>query len=431
MNTEQEDTLVKQYRPLANAAGFGSMLGSGIIIGLSTTLAVWQDGLHLTDSQTGLLSGLLTLMVGFGSLFGGRIAESIGLVKTFNWTNFFYLIGALFCIFSTGVVSLSIGLVIVGLISGMDLPVSLAVISRDAPDKTVNNKLVSFTQIYWQLGTFVSSIGAFIVSKITGTLGARIVFSILAIIALVTWIWRLTSKRFKKFHQLGAEKMDANSDDNNSNVSSDKSVSDVLVHQGAGKYMKYFILIILYYCLWNLLANTWGQFGTYMMRRANASQSLATGAGLVVSFIVLAAVAFFSKVSANNSRITVFVVGGVITFISFVLLGFFGKDIWFIIAAQLAYQVGASFAGEAMYKVWTQESFPTSVRSSIQGIVNGVSRLLCAAFAVVTPALVEPARINGTMWCFSAVVIVYVIIGVMMDKAQKKYGLPDDDKQAK
>lgn len=89
MNTEQEDTLVKQYRPLANAAGFGSMLGSGIIIGLSTTLAVWQDGLHLTDSQTGLLSGLLTLMVGFGSLFGGRIAESIGLVKTFNWTNLF------------------------------------------------------------------------------------------------------------------------------------------------------------------------------------------------------------------------------------------------------------------------------------------------------------------------------------------------------
>ena len=34
--------------PLVGAAGIGSMLGSGIIIGLSATITVWQSGLGLT-----------------------------------------------------------------------------------------------------------------------------------------------------------------------------------------------------------------------------------------------------------------------------------------------------------------------------------------------------------------------------------------------
>lgn len=35
-------TTVKEYSPLAVAAGIGSMLGSGCIVGLSATIPVWQ-----------------------------------------------------------------------------------------------------------------------------------------------------------------------------------------------------------------------------------------------------------------------------------------------------------------------------------------------------------------------------------------------------
>ena len=43
------------YMPLAVAAGIGSMLGSGIIVGLSATITVWQNGLASTP-PVGLLS---------------------------------------------------------------------------------------------------------------------------------------------------------------------------------------------------------------------------------------------------------------------------------------------------------------------------------------------------------------------------------------
>ena len=58
------------YMPLAVAAGIGSMLGSVIIVGLSATITVWQNGLGLDTTQVGLLSGILTFAIAFGSLFG-------------------------------------------------------------------------------------------------------------------------------------------------------------------------------------------------------------------------------------------------------------------------------------------------------------------------------------------------------------------------
>lgn len=69
-----------EYMPLAFAAGIGSMLGSGIIVGLSATIVVWQEGLGLDTTQVGLLSGILTFAIAFGSLFGGRLADKIGRV---------------------------------------------------------------------------------------------------------------------------------------------------------------------------------------------------------------------------------------------------------------------------------------------------------------------------------------------------------------
>ena len=70
----------KKYMPLVGAAGIGSMLGSGIIIGLSATITVWQSGLGLTDGQVGILSGALTFAIAAGSLLAGTITKLFGLI---------------------------------------------------------------------------------------------------------------------------------------------------------------------------------------------------------------------------------------------------------------------------------------------------------------------------------------------------------------
>lgn len=92
-NGETSTSMVKKYRPLAVAAGIGSILGSGIIVGLSATITVWQNGLGLTNSQVGIISGALTFAIAIGSLLAGQITKSFGLVKSFNWLNLIYEIG--------------------------------------------------------------------------------------------------------------------------------------------------------------------------------------------------------------------------------------------------------------------------------------------------------------------------------------------------
>lgn len=411
-------TQKKKYFPLAVASGIGSMLGSGIIVSLSATIPVWQQGLNLSNTQIGILSGTLTFAIAAGSLFGGRLSERIGLIKFFNWINLFYAIGAAICVFSSSFEMLLVGIVVAGIASGADLPTSLTVISRDVPDESTSASLISSTQVFWQVGIFISYICSFVVSKMTGASGARVVFGILTIFAIITWIWRLTSKKFQKFHddadKIHSESLKTEEDGNT-------SIKSVLFGGNKAKYLSMFFAILIFYVLWNILANTWGQFQTFMLVKADASQSLATGSGLVLNLLAFAVSISFTSIAGGKNRNKSFIIGSLIMFFAMVGLALGGTNLWVIIAAIGFYNIGSPLAGEALYKVWTQESFPLEVRSSIQGLINGISRICCALFAFVTPALVMPDRIKTTMWGFAFVIIFSFLAGSYMIRLQKKY----------
>ncbi len=418
------------YMPLAVAAGIGSMLGSGIIVGLSATITVWQKGLGLDAGQVGILSGVMTFAIAFGSLFGGRLADRIGRVLVFNWINLLYAIGAVVCVIAPDFTVLLVGLVIAGLASGADLPISMTIVSHDAPNDKVAAQLVSTTQVFWQIGVFISFICAFLVSTMQGATGGRVVFAILAVFAVVAWAWRLFSPTFRRFH----EEADARDAAAGVAASSGEQVSVfrmLFAGNATGRMLLgFFLAITIFYCGWNLLANTWGQFQTYMFVQANASQSLATGLGIVLNFITLALNIAFASIAGGKYRDKLFFVGMAITIVAMICLAMGGTNLWIIVGATALMNFGSPFAGEAMYKVWTQESFPIEIRASIQGFINGFSRLLCGLFALVTPMLVVPATIKTTMWGFVGVVILELIAGTVMIRMQKKYGT-DEERQLK
>ncbi len=238
-----------------------------------------------------------------------------------------------------------------------------------------------------------------------GLLGARVVFTILSLIALLTWGWRTFSTRLQYFHEAGTARIASVA--SQSNVMNSKSVFQALFKsENRGKLLKFFLAILIFYVGWNLLANTWGQFQTFMLVKANASQSLATGYGIVTQLLGLPLVALYAWIAGSKYRNAAFSVGSVIMFIAISAMAMGGNLLWVIMGAIFLYGLGSNFSGEALYKVWTQESFPMEIRSSIQGIINGISRICCALFAFVTPSLVMPAVIKTTMWCFAALVLV-------------------------
>lgn len=423
MSKQNSSTLVKEYSPLATAAGIGSMLGSGCIVGLSATIPVWQKGLELTAGQVGIISGGLTFAIAFGSLFAGQITKGFGLIRSFNWLNLFYAIGAGVCILSNSFAMLLAGVIVMGISSGADLPISLTVVSHDAPDETTSAQLVSSTQIFWQIGVFISYICSFLLSGIEGVLGARIVFGILFAFALVTWLWRSFSQKFKRFHEEGAARQLAKK--TTQNATQEVSFKTVLFGQNKNKYLGFFAAILIFYVCWNLLANTWGQFQTYALTNAGASQTQATGLGIVLNIVSLATTIVFASVAGGKYRNKAFFIGAFVQFAAMMGMALIGGGAGFIaLAITIAfYNFGNPLAGEAIYKVWTQESFPAEVRASLQGFINGFSRMCCGLFAFVTPFLVAPDRIQTSMYGFAGIVLLATIAGVIMMRLQKKHGV--------
>lgn len=409
----------QKYMPLVGAAGIGSMLGSGIIIGLSATITVWQEGLHLSTGEVGILSGALTFAIAAGSLLAGNLTKLFGLIRAFNCMNILYAAGALLCVLSGNFSMLLAGLILTGFASGADLPISLTVISHDAPDEKTSAGLVASTQVFWQIGVLGSYAMAFIVSCVEGALGARIVFGILCGLAVIAFIWRSFSRKFKEFHLEGDRYRAAEGSKGNSEI----SFSTLFKGSESKKYLSFFLCIIIFYVCWNLLANTFGQFQTYMLVKANASQALATGCGIVLNIAGLICGILFASAAGSKHRNKFFYIGIIIQAAAMIGIALGGGALFMIVAMIACYNIGNQFAGESIYKVWTQESFPSEARASMQGFINGFSRLCCGLFALITPYLVVPERIQTTMYGFAVIVFISAIAGTMMLRFQKKHGV--------
>lgn len=414
-----EKVNVKPYMPLVGAAGIGSMLGSGIIIGLSATITVWQKGLGLTDSQVGILSGGLTFAIAAGSMLAGTITKRVGLIRAFDYMNVLYAIGAVLCVLSGNFPVLLGGMILIGFASGADLPISLTVVSRDAADDKTSASLVALTQVCWQFGALASYVMAFIVAKIEGTLGARIVFGILGGLAVIAFLWRSFSRNVKALHAVGERFRAAEGTEETKEISFTKIISG----KGNGKYLSFFLCITIFYVCWNLLSNTFGQFQTYILVKANASQALATGVGVVLCIVGLLFGIVFAFLAGSKNRNKFFYVGIVIQAAAMIGMAIGSESVFMIVAMIALYNFGTPFAGETMYKIWTQESFPLEARASVQGFINGFSRFCCGVFAVVTPMLVTAERIQMTMVGFAGIVVVSAVAGTIMIRLQKKYGV--------
>ena len=63
-----------------------------------------------------------------------------------------------------------------------------------------------------------------------------------------------------------------------------------------------FFAILVFYVCWNLLANTWGQFQTYALTNAGATQMQATGLGIVLNIISLVTTIIFASVAGGKHR---------------------------------------------------------------------------------------------------------------------------------
>jgi inositol transporter-like SP family MFS transporter len=150
------------------------------------------------------------------------------------------------------------------------------------------------------------------------------------------------------------------------------------------------VALALFYGIVNLSANTGGQFATLLYTElAGVSVSTAGVLGLVVLGISFLSALGFMRAIERPNRMVFFLVGGILYTAAQAIPLVFGISAVTLVAWQALQGIGGAFAGEPMWKIWSQELFPTLLRSSAQGATTFFTRVLAAVVALWTPLLIE------------------------------------------
>ena len=385
---------------LATLAGMASYLDSGVIITVGLSLATWRSELGLSALTLGVISATLTLSIAVGALVGGRLADLLGRRRMFTADLAVYVVGVAMVAAADGPVMIIGGVAVAGLAAGADLPTSIAVVSELAPEGA-RARLVAFTQVMWSVGISVVTVLGFAVSAL-GLTGVRLLFVHLALLGAITWVLRAFSPPLRRLEAeaLGENRMQPQSAMPLRALVSSRSLLGTIALTG------------LFYVAWNLMANTIGQFKVfYLVTVSGADQTLATGLSFVISIISLGTGIAFVRIADTRLRRPLFYVGALLQVVAMAIGALSGGTVLGAMVALLViYNLAYPIAGEALYKVWTQEGFPANARASVQGFTYSVSRLLCAGFALVTPLIAE-ANPAALLWILAGCAAASGLVG--------------------
>lgn len=368
---------------VAVVAGMASFLDAGAIVATGTALVLYQDLFSLTGGDIARLSALLTVMIAIGAFVGGRLGDRYGRRRVFTLTMILYIVGAALLTGAVDASMLYIGLTLVGLAAGADLPVSLAMIAETASDAQ-RGRMVSFTHVLWVAGILAPTTVAIFVGDL-GATGARVLYGMLLVVAAVVLVLRTglpESKEWKHANDVrtGVIRTDGTV------VSQDASIRDLF----RSRYILPLVALGLFFSIGNITANTLGQFNTYLyVNAAGSSVSTASTISLASYAFNLLAMFFVVRFIGTRYRMVVFAAGAIITLFAYGIPAAVGVSLATLIALSFLSALGGPMAGEPIFKVWSQELFPTLYRGTAQGIMIAFTRLVAAGVALFTPGLID------------------------------------------
>jgi MFS transporter, SP family, inositol transporter len=145
------------------------------------------------------------------------------------------------------------------------------------------------------------------------------------------------------------------------------------------------------YLFWNLAAGTFGVFSPYILKslgtQSQAASVALSCAGFVITLVVVVLVFMPFSDRSDRSRRIMWGVGALLNVASVAQLLIFPFNTVTAIALVSLFGIGAAIAGEPFYKTWSQELFPTMLRTTAQGLTFGVARALLGIWTFFVPVL--------------------------------------------
>lgn len=375
-----DGTITREQWKWTTLAGMASYIDAGSIVALGAALAPFQEYLDLGNSAVGALAAIGPNALGcaVGAVVAGRLADTLGRKRIYQYDLLVYAFGILLIAFAFNPFMLFAGTLIVGLAVGADVPASLALVGELSPSKA-RGKLLGYTQIAWSTGPVVVLLMALLLSPM-GLWGNRIVFLQLFVVAMVTWALRRGLTESERWRQASAAAAEMAS-----------AARHSLGSLFRGANLRALVWTATIYVFWGLAAGTAGIFQPYFIRTLNAGGQAASvglsAVGFIISAIAVWLIYMPQSDRSHRARWLMWGIGAVLQIVAYGLFLFSPFVIPIIVLNIVMFAVGAALAGEPTYKTFSQELFPTMLRGTAQGLTFAVARTVLGIWSFFVPVL--------------------------------------------
>lgn len=381
-------------------AGLANYIDAGSIVAGSAALALWVEAYRLSNDLVGMIGafGPNAISAGVGAFIGGRLCDLFGRKKIYQYDMLFYAFGMLWLVFAMNAWMIVVGFFLVGLAVGADIPASWSLIAEMAP-KGARGKHSGVAQVLWYLGPVVVLL-LFLALTPLGLLGARIVFAHLAILAIGLTFLRSRMKESQRW-------LDAQAGDGVQPVQKAR-LRDLFTRQ----HIRSMAFLAGMYVFWNLWAGTNGFFFPYILRTVgdqSQAMSVAIQAG---SFLIgmLSIWLIFMRWSDRVNQRMLFLVSAVIQVFGMSLLALFPMTLPLALIHVFLMAFGQGFGAQSFFQLWSSEMFPTLLRSTAQGVMFAVVRVLLGVWSFFVPALTATG-FTTLAWILTGFLVVSGLIG--------------------
>jgi MFS transporter, SP family, inositol transporter len=305
-----------------------------------------------------------------------------------------YAVGMAMLVFAVAPWMIVVGFLIVGLAVGADIPASWSLIAEQAPDDR-RGKHSGVAQVLWYLGPVVVLLMSLALTSL-GSLGARIVFAHLLVIALGLTFLRSKMRESQKWEE--SQKAETKP----------APVSTLF----KAPYLGSILGLVGMYGFWNLWAGTNGFFFPYILQTVgDASQATATAIQALSFAIGMASIYFvFMRLSDRVNQRTLFLASAAIQVVGMALLAVFPLTIPIALLHVFLLQFGGGFGAQSFFQLWSAEQFPTALRATAQGVCFAIVRIGLGIFSFFVP-LLTATGFTTLAWILTGFLIVSGLIG--------------------
>lgn len=377
-------------------------IDAAALISWSTVLVIYQQTRSFTPAEIGFGNGTLTGAVAIGALVGGWLADRFGRRPIFIATMALILIGTIGMILADTLPLILIATALAGLGIGADLPVATSTIAEAARTNASRGRFVGLTGLFWLVGALIAGIGGGVVGNL-GEAGAVILLAHIAVVTAFTLIARLTVPESADWLAARAERRSGIRTERAARA----SVRDLVRPPHLVPFLG--LLGFVIFGVAPALAIL-GHYGVYMLvNYGGGTVSSASLVSLIGLPLGIAGSLLFVKAAGGARRFLYFTIAVIVSVVCALIPVVFGLSFVTYAAYTAIGALCSPFCTDAISRIWTQQSFPTLIRTTAQGTVLAVNRFAVAVLTTITPLLLGV----GVGLVFGTIAVATAVSGVI------------------